>query len=283
MTIEITQEFLEGRPLSYSSLKQFRKSPKHYIQYLTKPFAPSAEMMLGTLVHTLTLEPEEFEKRYMLYVKPTGTGSVAAKNNLIDIANQAKRILITQEEVDTAKIIHQALMDHEQSRILIENRRKVEINLRWRHKETNLPLTGKIDFESRAWDTDFILDLKTSRDSDPDEFLKQAVKLDYHMQVGSYSDGYPRKFFKFPNFMFIVVETVEPYNVSVMFCDNKYVEQAKDEFYGTLLAFRRCMDKGLFNQGYEFRLMETRDYFSMRLPGWYRPKFQTVTEEEMNQ
>ena len=277
MNLVIDQNFVEGRPLSYSSLKHFRKSPKHYVKYLTDPYKPSAEMQLGTLVHVLTLEPEMFEQKYMLYVKPSGEGSVKKKNDLIDIANKAKKILITQEEVDKTKIIKQALMDHDLSRTLIENRKRVEITMKWRHKATNLPLIGKIDFESRAWETDFILDLKTGKSSDPDDFIKQACNLDYQLQVGAYSDGYPRKFYKFPNFMFIVVETVEPYNVSILFCDSKYIESAKDEFYGTLLAFRRCMDNNQFHLGYEFRLMETMDYFSMKLPGWYRPKF--VAEE----
>jgi len=271
--IEITQEFLEGRPLSYSSLKAFRKSPRHYIQYITQPRKPSAGMALGLLVHVLTLEPTEFEKRYLLYVKPTGTGSVKVMNNLKDIANEARKILITQDELDEANRIKQALMDHEMSRILIESRRKSEITLRWRHKTTNLPLTGKVDFESKAWDTDFILDLKTGNSADPDEFVRQSINLDYHIQVGAYTDGYPRQFYKFPDFMFIVVETAEPYNVSCIYCDNKYVEQAKDEFYGTLMAFRRCMDRKQFNMGYEFRHMETMDYFSMELPKWYRSKF----------
>ena len=46
MNIDIN--FLNERPLSYSSLKEFAKSPSHYIHYVLAKREPSKEMALVT-------------------------------------------------------------------------------------------------------------------------------------------------------------------------------------------------------------------------------------------
>ena len=79
--------------------------------------------------------------------------------------------------------------------------------------------------------------------------------------------------YKFPYFIFLAVENAEPFNVSVNFVDSKTAEEAKEEFDATLTAFRYCMDKDLFHQGYEFRLQSGLNYFSIQTPKWYKRKF----------
>jgi hypothetical protein len=171
-------------------------------------------------------------------------------------------------------------MDYDQSRQLIEGRIKVQRKLKWNDKATGLPIIGYIDFDTNAWESLFVVDIKTTVNADPDEFMKQANKLEYFLQFGCYAEGYPRCQFKFPNFAFLAIETDEPYNVSVNFCDAKYLDQAKDEFRSTVKAFDYCMKNNLFHQGYEFRLMGTVPYFSMQFPSWHKTKFQFLNDEK---
>ena len=271
----ITQGFLETRPLSYSSLKAFRKSPKHYIKYLTEEKVDTDVFLMGKLVECLLLEPENVDKRFRVFEKPnlrTNAGKEEMEQILAD-ANEKGYALVDRSIMETAKKSAEAVMSYDTSKALIEGKIKSQIRLKWKDHKTNLPLIGYVDFETKAWESDFIVDLKTTKDADPDEFIKSAVKFDYHIQCGSYMEGYPRVKFKFPHFAFLAVETSEPFNVSVMFCDNDYIQKAKDEFLGTLLAFKRCLDLQQFDQGYEFRLMDTKPYHSMALPGYYKPKF----------
>lgn len=276
--IKITPEFLAKRPVSYSSLKAFRKSPKHYVQYLTQPRTTTPAMLLGTVVECLTLEPESFEKRFMVAKKidqRTKEGK-AEYAQMIEKATELNLTLIPEDIYETAKTCKESLYDHPVSRTIIDNRKRMQVQLKWKHKKTGVPVIGYVDFESSAWESDFIIDLKTAQSADPDEFVRQAGNLEYHIQCGAYMDGYPRTQFKYPNMAFLVVETSEPFNVSVFFCDPEYIKRSTDEFHGTMNAFKYCLDNNLFNMGYEFRMFGTREYFNMKLPGYLTQKFETV-------
>lgn len=273
----ITDEFLKTRPLSPSSLKAFRKSPRHYLMYLNKTFVQSDAMKLGSLIDCLALEPESFKKRYLVINSKPNMRSNAGKEEWEMFASEAmlnKQSIITQEDLDTAQRSVESLYSYKVSRELLEAKKNVQGEIRWTDKKTGLPILGRIDFESEAWGNKFIVDLKSARDADPDVFNRQAYDFDYHFQAGGYLEGYHKKRFQFPSFIFLAVETSEPFNVSVNFCEQKYTEQGKVEFRGTLMAFRYCMDHNLFDSGYEFRLMGLGEYFPMRLPSYYKPKYQ---------
>lgn len=279
--IKIDMEFLTKRPLSYSSLKAFRKSPRHYVQYVAQPKEKTEEMLFGTLVECLTLEPEKFDLKYMVY-EPFEKRSNEAKAKyagLIDAAQAAGVTLINSGMVEDAKKCVVSLFDHDVSRQIIEAKKRVQVKMKWLHKETGLPMIGYVDFESKAFESNFIIDLKTARSADPEEFIRDASKLDYHLQVGSYMDGYPRTQFLFPNMAFLVVETDEPYNVSVMFCEPDYIARSMDEFNGTMKAFKYCIDNDQFHMGYDFRLMGTKQYFGMSIPGYNKQKFETINND----
>lgn len=264
---KITQEFIESRPLSASSLKAFRKSPKHYLQYLNKPFEASDAMNLGSLVDVLTLTPEKFDKRFYVFQKATGTGSRAINEDAKRKAKEKRVTLITSEQVKIAKICVESLYSNRMSRELIEAKKNVQKQLKWRNNTNNLPLIGYQDFESMAWGDHFIVDLKTAKSADPDKFNRDAANFDYEIQVGAYLDAHHRLYYKFPNFIFLVVETIEPFNVSINFCDEEYINRAKSEFLNTLKAFRYAMENyPTFNKGYEF--VKSDNYSIMKIPAY---------------
>jgi len=63
----ITIETLRERPLSYSSIKEFAKSPKHYVYYVHNRSAPSKAMDLGTLIHALLMYPQKTAEMFAIY------------------------------------------------------------------------------------------------------------------------------------------------------------------------------------------------------------------------
>jgi len=70
---------------SNSTLGRMRRSPAHCRHYLDNPPEPSAAMELGTLVHCLVLEPDEFESRYhvMQEGEPTAPRTGTAADGMI--------------------------------------------------------------------------------------------------------------------------------------------------------------------------------------------------------
>lgn len=281
--IIINQAFIEKRNLSKSSLVKFRQSPKHYVEYIESPRVEKDAYIIGNLVecllNDLALKTKTYEKTFQVFTKATGTGSVAKNQESYELATKNKLTLITAEVLQNAKYAVESIMSVDMSKQLVDNIKKNQIHLKWRDKKTNLPIHGFVDYESNVWGEKFAWDLKTTGTSagtsaDPDEIARQVLKWEYHIQTGCYLTGYHKMKFQFPYFMFLFVEVKPPYNVSTMFCESKFVEQAKLEFDGTLTAFRYCLDNNLFHQGYEFRLAEAMNYFALRMPTWYKPKYE---------
>jgi len=271
---KIDQKWIEERPLSPSSGKAFRKSPKHYMEYMFGPKEEKPAYTLGNLFDVLITNPENLEKETFLYTKPN-LRSNAGKEEWEKIKEEAKgRTLVTQEDLDIANMMIESANSVKTARELIEGRTKGQQKLTWRNKKLNIPMTGYVDFESNAWGEDFVVEVKTcGKDrGDPDQFIRDALKFGYDIQVGGYADGYHKSKFRFPNFVFLVVETTPPFNTSVIFCDSKFMELAKKEWIGTVTAFRFCMDRNLFHMGYDFRL-HTMPYFTMAYPNWHKLKF----------
>ncbi|MFA5298324.1 MAG: PD-(D/E)XK nuclease-like domain-containing protein, partial [Lutibacter sp.] len=262
-------------------LKAFRKSPKHYIQYLTEKRAPTDAMLIGSIVDCLALTPELFDKKFRVYAKPnmrTNAGkSEFAK--LLQSAGELKQMLIDNEQLLTAQKTVAALYSHPEAKMLLEAKKKAQIKLSWTDRINSLPIVGYVDFETYLWGEKFIVDLKTTKDADPDIFVKDYIKFDYLLQTGTYLCGYHKTRFSFPYMIYLAVETDEPFNVSVNFIESKEMEKAEAEFNGTLKAFRYCMDNALFGQGYEFRLFGTKEYFALRLPGYWKPTFGNFNTE----
>ena len=273
--MEINREFLEKRPLSYSSLKAFRRSPRHYVQYLIKPFKPTPAMFLGSLVDTLVLTPEKFDKTYFVVPEISRKTKAGREQYEAAMVQAGDRMVVSREMIDKAKEMVNSLYSHPVAAELLRNKKRTQVRLKWKDTATKLPMIGYVDLETEFEGQDFVADLKTATSADPDEFMRAVINYEYDFQAGTYLDGYHKSKYRFPKFVWIVVESSEPYGVSVIFASNEMIEFAKEEFYGTLVAFNYCMEHNLFNQSYEFRLYDTLKFHTAYLPGWKKKKFST--------
>lgn len=269
----IDNTFLANRPLSYSSLKEFRKSPMHYIARLTKPFVQTPAMLLGSVVDMLALTPEKFEDKMAVspkFDKRTKQGK--ADFEAFEIQHQGKLIL-NEETHEIAKAIVNAMKSHPVASLLLENKIRAQIRMEWKDTATKLPLIGYADLETQIDGEIFLVDLKTTRSADPNKFEKDFYNLEYYLQAAMYLDAYHKAKFRFPKFLILAVESTEPYGVSVHMVDNAAIDFGKDEFYGTMVAFKYAMDNNLFHQSYEFRLFDTIKYHTLGLPGYKKKIF----------
>jgi len=261
---------LNDRPLSYSSLKEFRKSPKHYVKYVTgERIPPSEPQLIGSAFEMLLLEPERFVKDVFVYQKPN-MRSNAGKEEWEQVKKQGEgKLMITEEIESKVKSMVANTLECPEMMMYIDAITAHQVKLSWKHK--GMPFIGYVDAEGHLGD-DWCFEIKTTASADPEDFNRDIFKWGYNMQIGAYAEGYHRSKYKFPNFAFLVFETSEPYNCAPIMVDAKQLDLMRQEWQGTVQAFKYCMDNELFNQGYEFRL-QTRDYFSVQKPGYYKPKF----------
>jgi exodeoxyribonuclease VIII len=266
----INDKWLAENHLSYSSLKEFRKSPKHFILYKTTKRAPCDAMTLGSVVDCILLTPDEFDKKFMIIPNldrrtKDGKGKHAA---FLSLAQQTGRLLVDAETMEKANKMCDAVREHPEASELIARKKAAQVRLKWVDKLTGLPMLGYVDLETEYKGKHAICDMKTAASGDPEEWKKQAAKLDYELQAGCYLEGYRRTRYMFPFYLYMVIESTEPYNVSVIECPQKYTDDARNAYHDTMKAFRICVDKQLFHMGYEFRHHISGLPHTVEVPGW---------------
>ena len=248
----MNKEFLTTRPLSFSSLKEFHKSPKHYIAYLTKKWKQTPDMLVGSALHCKLLEPEKYSDRYAVAPECDKRGieckSLWAK---FAIANEGKD-LITQDQQVLVDAMLQAVKTNAPAWELFNQIGQTEAK-----KEgviAGLPFVGYID----ALGDDILIDLKSCQSSSPREFMRDAYNNLYHLQAAIY-----HKLTGVKDIYFIAVEKSEPYNVTT------FRLNADDNIHGeNLLAhltdqFNLCMDLNQFDKGYEFHSVNKYEVFQL--------------------
>ncbi|MES2382580.1 MAG: PD-(D/E)XK nuclease-like domain-containing protein [Bacteroidota bacterium] len=278
-TTDFKPEF-DKRPLSYSSLKAFQKSPQHYVEYRLTKFEPTASMVFGQIIDILILTPDEYDRKFAIMPddikKPTSSQLNAKKPSPETIIQVQKftewaeenrgKTWINSEDAELAKFLANKTFENPKAKELLSRITRTQDKVSWSHRATGLPLIGYKDATADS----FIMDLKSSNDGSPEGFTKAAFNFGYHLQVGSYLDAEETLFGKFPDFFFLVVETLPPYNISVYKADKDFIALGKQQFNDLLQQIKFCEENNLWHQGYEFH--SATGYHQLDLPGWAKNK-----------
>jgi hypothetical protein len=280
-------EFLKSRPLSYSSLKQFKKSPKHYIHYLTSPREYKTAYAMGNLIDSMLLQPEEVDKRFLIQELYKGTGSVALNNELRMVAQAENKEIISPKDHAIAEQCVKSVLEHKLASELLANRKDVQKELQFKYTG-GIPFRGFQDFGSHLDREDnghmkrqeIIVDLKSARSAKPRDFMRDVASYEYPLQPATYLNYYKRKRWQFPVFYWLVVEKTEPFGVSVIKFDDKDKENAMIEFDLLVKAFKYCMKHDLWHMGYDFWLFDTQESHNELVPKWYDRFGHVVDYEE---
>jgi len=240
--------FKESR-LSYSSLKAFAKSPKHFIQYKTEPF-DSASMALGRATHTWILEGQgAFDKQYAISPKLDRRTKIG-KEMYAEFQDQVgDRVVITRQEFDLVRAMDKAVYENTAAQQLLEDTYR-EV---WKERDIQGQLFGGFA-DAVSPNGLFALDLKTCQNASPDAFQRDAHNMDYHLQAAIY-----RHLFDVDRFYWICVESKSPHTVAV-YVQSEQAQDAGDRRLMMLLERWRRWDG------------QAADYFegvkTLDLPRW---------------
>lgn len=288
----ISMEDIVKRPLSYSSLKEFMRSPKHFLHYRNAPKDKEVTyaLIFGGLVDCLVLTPDEYDQRYIILNAPEkcfpekvllkDVGKEKFEAYKVELANaeeayKAKcaeydkivsdntKVIITQKMYDEACTLRDVIFKHPVAMKVIERVTKVQCEYTWKDKATGLSILGKFDGEG----DDMIFELKTAINADPEEFMKAAFNFKYHIQCATYLEAMAKKG-KYPQFVYIVIEKTAPYGISVLQPTKEYVELGKQELRKLLDTFAFCLKENKWEEGYEFKSSRIDKTFALDLPPW---------------
>jgi hypothetical protein len=218
--------------LGSTSLKTLAtRTPAHWRWEAEHPVHKDA-YDLGTVAHSLILEDDESgvtvidvaEKRGKVWTEPA------------DAAKAEGKIPLKTAEWEQVKGMRDSVMAHPLARAAFTNHRAEE-SVFWQELD-GLMLKCRPD----AWHPGLLVDLKTTRDANPNEFGKTAHEFGYHQSAAHYIDGVKAVTGEYLPFHFVLVEKTEPYLVSVVELDVEAINIGRQLNDRAKRIYRECVE-----------------------------------------
>tara|TARA_R100001510_G_scaffold7624_1_gene5899 strand:- start:5280 stop:6047 length:768 start_codon:yes stop_codon:yes gene_type:complete len=184
-------------------------------------------MIFGRAYHVAMLEPNDFNDKVLVFNSATRTtkGFKEFKEN-----NPKAPTIILQKEYDKIMYMQDVLFGHSEVRDLLQSEGEREIANAWKDEDTNVFCKGKADYRNGS----VLVDLKTTADGSFYGFSNSCKKYGYDRQSAFYMDG-----FGCDEFVFITQEKERPYNVSIFYAGDEFIERGRQEYKYLLDVYRR--------------------------------------------
>lgn len=182
LTEEANETYHGSIGLSNTGLKNFAKTPMHFLLSRSQEVGETDSQRLGTLAHMALLEPERFETTVQAIEGHRGSKEVKAA---IAEAEARGKYVCKPDEYEAAHRVSRSLRASKYARNLLSGG-VAERSIRWRDPETGVLLKCRPDF---LRDDGKVIDLKTFDDLRDESIARQIYKMKYHWQSWLYLQG----------------------------------------------------------------------------------------------
>jgi exodeoxyribonuclease VIII len=197
-------------------------------------------MQLGSLFHTICLEPERAEQEYA--VAPDGLDRRTKEGKAWVAENVEKQIVSAADWQMVAEMREALLRNTEIAEILKSG--VAEQPVRTLHPDLFVGIKAKPDwFDPQSG---VILDLKTTTDASPTEFAKSVHKFRYHVQEAFYRDVLAAEGIEVTRFIFAAIEKEYPYLVATYELDDEAVGHGRLLYTQDLAVYAECLERGVW-------------------------------------
>jgi hypothetical protein len=243
-------DYRRSNGLSHSEAKLMRqRTPWHLYMFRehqpVRTTRPSPQMILGSAVHCLVLEPAAFEQRYCADLE-VSKNSNAYKAFAQECANYGL-IPLNADDRERVFAIRDSLMANAQIREAIGTEGHNEVSAWWSDPDTGVMCKCRPDRVRPAGDGSLLIDLKTTSDASPDQFARSIATFGYHTQCDWYVDGYARaSSAPVHGMLFCVVETDFPYACAAYTLDDDALAEARRLNARVRRTFAQCSSSGIW-------------------------------------
>jgi len=168
--------------ISKSGLDLISRSPAHY--FYAAPRDTTRAMEIGTAIHTALLEPERFQKEYVL-LKECKDRRQAEYKAAVAI-HGSERVLVGHE-ADSVIGMVESVYAQPVARNWLSKKGYREASLFVRDPVTGVVVRCRYDLLTLDGE---IVDLKKTQDARPDAFARSVLNYRYHVQDALYSDAW---------------------------------------------------------------------------------------------
>lgn len=202
----------QSDPVRFSCLKNMSRSPAHYIESL-RGRADSLSMRIGRIVHMTV-----FGQTPIVF-----PGTRRGKEWDAFAETHAEEDIFTTSEYDAALPIISSLLDNPEhwhaKELLTRGVAEKRIDWKWLGRACR----GTPDVAG-----EFLVELKTTRNAQPEWFAREALFRSYHAQLAWYRQGLVLSGAQPPGLVYIVaVETSPPYPVVVRILTERAMQQGE--------------------------------------------------------
>lgn len=235
----MTLQDLNDRPLSYSSIKEFAKSPKHFINYRNKPKETTPALTYGQALHCMLLEPQEFNNTFTIMPK-FDLRTTIGKEGYAKFQEQAEGKTILDEKLhnELFNLVEYIKTNPEWETLISGAQTEVEDRV----EIFGLPFVTIKDIVK----ANGVVDVKSVQSGQIDTLIKDFYNYQYHIQAAIYTQ-------QGESFSFYVVEKNEPYYNGLIKVSDDFISYGKKELERLCLAFNYCLDRPeCFDMSYDF-------------------------------
>lgn len=244
--------------VSSSKLKTILRSPAHYhAAYLSGAprKEPTTSMVLGSLTHTLFLEPEQYGSEYI--VEPHYDARTKEGKAVRDAFRQMTEglTIITAEQLATAQAMANALCGHQIHEAMTGGH--AEASIFWTDDQTSLACRIRPDYQIAPcdmWPTGLIIDVKSTDDARAEAFARTCVNFGYDLSAAMYCDGFQQHYgtteLEPPLFLLLVVERDAPHAVACYECSPEMLDKGSAKYRTAMNMLAESTASGMW-PGYD--------------------------------
>jgi len=228
--------------LSRSDIMKFRKSAHHFKNRHLTPFKETDAMALGSLVHTMILEPELVKDEYYFGEKFDRRIQAGKQHHAQQLELAGNKIFVLPKQLEEAEIMASAVKNDSIASSLLDGC-KIEESIFFTHKETGLKLKSRPDARKIVSDTEsIIVDLKTTKDASPRKFAWSCVDFGYYWQAATLKLALESIGQEMTQFIIICVENSPPYATAIYVMEEDAINQAVSDLERWYLAIAACQE-----------------------------------------
>jgi exodeoxyribonuclease VIII len=268
------EEYFALDRINQSSIKDILKmSPWEYVHKIAEPKKETDSMKLGTAVHCLSLEKEDFWNRYALfkpvlekdYKNPKASKEYKDQHKKFLEENQSK-IIIDDDFYSKAK----EMSDRIEKSGYISNPKALRENV---ILQNTFGHDCKIKVDYLDVENKLFIDLKTTSDSlDDDSLMRHILQWGFNLQASFYNESIKEQFGEYFDIVFLVVRSIAPYDIRPIVispeADAEFLELGRTQIIKGLEKLEKCNREGIWEDNSQ------NPFYLKNIPAWYRKKIE---------
>lgn len=236
---DITNEqYHASNAYSRSQLWHLTRSPLHFQSALTDKPKETEAMLLGSLVHMLSLEPHLFKEQYVVAPKVNRT-TKAGKEAWQLFCKEAGSKQLVQKDIYEQALAMATSLVHSTEFNEMGKHAKFEQSIYFTDSRSGLQFKVRPDM----WRGPLIGDVKTSADASFQSMQNSVIKYGYALQAGMIKEALSSLNHPMEGFVIFAVEKTPPYATAVYVLDDELIKFGVEQFHSLVETLVECQEK----------------------------------------